>query len=512
MNTSLTQSAPQTSETNKWFIVITIMLVAILEVLDSTIVNVALPAMMPSLGADQEQVTWVLTSYVVAAAVMLPLTGFLSNRIGQKKLLLIDIVGFCISSVFCGMSTSLSVMVFFRLCQGAFGAALIPISQAVLRQTFPVEEQGKAMAIWGLGIMVAPVLGPTLGGIITEHASWRWIFYINLPICIIGFVMTLLFIKDSKRVMQQIDYLGMFLMFVGIGSLQVFLDQGNSKNWFDSNAILLLCLTSAVTLIWFIARSLKHRTPVITMSIFKDRNFTICTISLALFAACVFGFLTLEPIMLESIYGYTALLAGITLSPMGLASAVTMVASAGLIRIFSPKTLISMGVTLCAFGLFYMAHLDLQASQSNFIFANSMLGAGMGLFMVPITTYSLITLPQQSVTEGAGLFAYGRMLGSSIGISLLSTLVTRETQINWNRFGGHINRFNNNLHHWLNAQHLTLTNPKSYGILANSLHTSASMVAFVDAYILIAVVLILVVPLIWFLETVDMSQAELSAH
>lgn len=510
--TAETLSTTPKTDSNKWLIVITIMLVAILEVLDSTIVNVALPAMMPSLGANQEQITWVLTSYVVAAAVMLPLTGFLTNRIGQKKLLLIDISGFLISSILCGMSTDLSVMVVFRLFQGAFGAALIPISQAVLRQTFPVEEQGKAMAIWGLGIMVAPVLGPTLGGFITEHSSWRWIFYINLPICLIGFVMTGIFIKETKRVKQKIDWLGMALMFLGIGSLQVFLDQGNSKNWFDSHTIQVLCVTSAISIIWFIARSLKHRHAVISISIFKDRNFTICTISLAIFAACIFGFLTLEPIMLESIYGYTSLLAGITLSPMGIASALMMILSAGLVRIFSPKTLISCGVLFCAAGLYSMAHMTLSAAQSNFIVANSLIGAGMGLFMVPITTYSLITLPAHEVTEGAGLFAYGRMLGSSIGISLLSTLVTRETQINWNRFGGAINEFNNNLHHWLSSQQLTLTNPKSYSILANTLHRHASMVAFVDAYILITIMLILLVPLIWLLKTVDMSKATIGGH
>lgn len=511
MTTASAISSPQQT-TNKWLIVTTIMLVAILEVLDSTIVNVALPAMMPSLGANQEQITWVLTSYVVAAAVMLPLTGFLSNRMGQKKLLLIDISGFLLSSVLCGMATNLSVMVFFRLCQGAFGAALIPISQAVLRQTFPREEQGKAMAIWGLGIMVAPVLGPTLGGFITEHSSWRWIFYINLPICIIGFIMTTLFINDTPKKKQAIDYLGIVFMFVGIGSLQIFLDQGNSNNWFESHTICILAVTSLLTLTFFIIRSLQHRHPVITLDIFKDRNFTICTIALAVFAACVFGFLTLEPLMLESIYHYTALLAGITLSSMGVASAVTMVCSAGLIRLFSPKALISLGSLCCATGLFYFAHLDLQAAQWNFIFANTIIGAGMGLFMVPITTYSLITLRPERITEGAGLFAYGRMLGSSIGISLLSTLVTRESQINWNRFGGSINRFNNNLHHWLNANHTTLTDPRSYKMLAGTLHTSSSMVAFVDAYLLCATLMLFLIPLVWLLKKVDMSNIELSGH
>lgn len=488
------------------------MLVAILEVLDSTIVNVALPAMMPSLGANQEQVTWVLTSYVVSAAVMLPLTGFLSNRLGQKRLLLIDVIGFMASSALCGMSTNLSMMVGFRLLQGAFGAALIPISQAVLRQTFPVNEQGKAMAIWGLGIMVAPVLGPTIGGFITEHTSWRWIFYINIPICLIGFLMISIFIKETKKVYQKIDYVGMILMFIGIGSLQVFLDQGNSKNWFDSNFIMLLCLTSIVTIIAFIARSLKHKTPVITMRIFQDRNFAICTITLGIFAAALFGFIALEPMMLEHIYGYTALIAGITMSSLGICSAFTMMASAVLIRVVSVKSLIATGLLLCACGVWYMSRMNLHSAQWNFVLGNSIIGAGMGLFMVPITTYSLITLDKKHTTEGAGLFAYGRMLGSSIGISLLITLVTRETQINWNRFGGHINRFNNNLHHWLQAQHLNLANPKSYGILANTLQRSSSMVAFMDAYIVVATVLALLVLLVFFLKSVDMSGADVTAH
>ncbi len=508
MNT-LSTATSEAPITHKWLIVITIMLVAILEVLDSTIVNVALPAMMPSLGADQEKITWVLTSYVVAAAVMLPLTGFLSNRIGQKRLLLIDICGFMVSSVLCGLTSNLSMMVFFRLCQGAFGAAMIPISQAVLRQTFPIEEQGKAMAIWGLGIMVAPVLGPTLGGFITEHASWRWIFYINLPVCLISFVMATLFIKETKRIHQNIDWLGMICMFIGIGCLQVFLDQGNSQNWFDSNMILLLFIISVVSSVYFILRSLTHKHPVIKLDIFKDRNFTICTITLAVFAACVFAFLALEPIMLQTTFGYTAFIAGITMSPMGLASACSMILSAGLIHIINVKRLISIGLLLCASGIYYMSHLSLQAGQWHFIVGNAFIGGGMGLVMVPLTTYSLITINKADITEGAGLFAYGRMLGSSIGISLLSTLVTRETQINWNRLGGHINYFNNNLHHWLNTQGLSLTNPKSYAILANTLHGNASIIAFLDSYLLITIILLLLIPLIYCLKLVDMTETNL---
>ncbi len=502
----------KTDNTNKWIIVLTIMLVAVLEVLDSTIVNVALPSMMPSLGANQEQITWVLTSYVVAAAIMLPLTGFLSNRLGQKRLLLIDITGFVVSSMLCGMSTDLTVMVIFRLCQGAFGAAMIPISQAVLRQTFPVEEQGTAMAIWGLGIMVAPVLGPTLGGFITEHANWRWIFYINLPLCLLGFCMAVLFIKETKIIQQRIDWLSIFLMFSGIGSLQLLLDQGNTKNWFESSEIQILALISIICIFWFITRGLRQKDAVIKLSIFSNRNFSICTLSLAIFSSCVFGFITLEPIMLETIYHYTALTAGITMSPLGISSAVTMISSIALVRLFNIKIIICISLLLCATGMFYMAHIDVNASQYNFVLANCMIGGGMGLFMVPISTYSLITVPKKDITEGAGLFAYGRMLGSSIGISLLSTLVTRETQINWNRFSGSINPFNHNLHEWLQAQHLSLQNPVSYSRLTQTLHVSSSMVAFTDAYLLISTVLLALGALVLFLKTVNIKNIELTGH
>lgn len=484
------------------------MLIAILEVLDSTIVNVALPAMMPSLGADQEQITWVLTSYIVAAAMVLPLTGFLTNRFGQKRLLQINITGFMLSSVLCGMSTHLSIMILLRLCQGAFGATLIPTSQSVLRNTFPPEEQGKAMAIWGLGIMVAPVLGPTLGGFITDHTSWRWIFYINLPICLIGLMMTSLFITETKTTQQKIDGTGLTLLLVGIGTLQLFLDQGNTQNWFDSNIILLLFCTSIIMLITFIVYTIQTPQPIINIRIFHDRNFTLCTITLMLFAGCVFSFLTLEPIMLEELFNYTALIAGDTMASLGIASAITMTFSAILISKIPVKILLTTALLCCLSGMLYFAHLDLNATQMNFITGNALIGLGMGLFMVPLTAYSLSTLPEHEITEGAGLYTYGRMLGTSIGISLLSTFLTREQQINWNQLAGQINPFNHNLHDWLIKQHLTLHSPATYALLASEIQTKAGMISFVDAYILIATIVFLLIPVIFLLQTVDIKNAK----
>lgn len=498
---------------HKNLIIITIMLVAILEVLDSTIVNVALSNMMPSLNANQDQITWVLTSYVVAAALMLPLTGFLSRRLGTKNLLLIDITGFMISSLLCGTATSLNTMVTYRLLQGGFGAALIPLSQSILRQSFPLEEQGKAMAIWGLGIMAAPVFGPTIGGFILAHASWRWVFYLNMPFCLFGLFMTITVIPPSEKQSQKIDFIGTVLMFLGIGCMQIFLDQGNEHNWFHSNTILLMASISAISIVLFIIRSLTFRTPIITLSIFKDRNFSLCTLLLGLFCGCLFGFVTLEPIMLENLFSYTPMMAGKTMITLGLSSAITMGLSSFLIMRVNIKWILSSALLISAAGAIYFSILSLHAAQPNFILGNALFGLGLGLFMVPLTTYSLATLPASHITEAAGLFSYGRMLGTSIGVSLLSTLVARETQINWMQLGIHIDTFSNHLRLWLQQHHLSLRNTKTLSILQRNLSLHANMMAFIDAYRCIGILLIAFIPLVLLIKTVELkSGAQNNMH
>ncbi len=510
MSTALTHT--QSNTDHKWWIIITIMLVAILEVLDSTIVNVALPSMMPSLSANTEEITWVLTSYVVASAVMLPLTGFLSHRFGHRRLLLINITGFMFSSFICGISQSLGMMVIFRLLQGAFGASLIPLSQAILRETFPLEEQGKAMAIWGLGVVAAPVFGPTIGGLIVEHSSWRWIFYLNMPICIIGLMLTLWVIPDSQRTRQKIDWVGIALMFIGVGALQMFLDQGNSKDWFNSNFILLLAIISTLGIGFFIYRCMAFKNPVIKLPIFKDRNFALSCLSLGLFAGVFFGFLTLQPIMLETLFHYTAVTAGITMAPLGIGSAIGMVVVTPLLKRIDVKYVLVCSLLLCALGCYYLASLDLNATQGNIVFGDLFLGFGMGLFLVPLSIYSLATVPKQDITEASGLFSYARMLGSSVGISLLGTLISREMQINWQRLGTHISVFNNNLRLWLQHTHMLLKNPQTPAILAQQLHQQASMIAFIDAYYLIAICFLLLIPLVLFMNSVELKEANFAAH
>ncbi len=497
---------------NRGLIIATIMTVAILEVLDSTIVNVSLPAMMPALGANQNQITWVLTSYIVASAMVIPLTGFLSNRLGHKRLLLISITGFMVSSAACGASQSLSMMVIFRLLQGAFGATLIPLSQSILRLSFPLEEQGKAMTIWGVGIMAAPVFGPTLGGYITQNASWRWIFYINIPFCLISLALTYFIIPRSAIKKIRIDWIGIVAMFIGIGTLQTLLDQGNSKDWFTSNSILILTMISVVFLVLFMIRNLTEKYPAIKLSIYKDRNFALSSLLFAAMVGCVYGIITLQPIMLETLFNYTAMQAGLIMGPNGLSSAIGMIFASVIMKKINVKYILTVGLLFCSGSAYYLATLNLNAAMSNFIIANIIFGLGIGLFIVPMSTYALATVPKADITEASGLYSYARMLGSSIGISLLSTLVSRESQINWNRLGGHITPFSNNLRLWLTSQHLTLSDKISAPILSNTLLKQANMIAFIDAYFLIAIVLILLIPFVWMMKTVELKEDAQTTH
>lgn len=489
----------------QWIIIITIMTTAILEVLDSTIVNVALPHMMASLGANQDQITWVLTSYIVASAVMLPLTGFLANRLGRRTLMLINISGFMTASALAGASHSLGIMVVVRLLQGAFGAALIPMSQAILRDTFSRKDQSKAMAIWGMGIMAAPVLGPTLGGIITEHANWRWIFYINIPICILALILTAIFITQSKRIKQKVDITGLILMVIGVGSLQYVLDQGNQKDWFSSNIILLFAVISLLGILLFLIRSFMNKPPLIKLSVFADRNFSLCTILLALFAGSVFSTLAIQPVMLEHLFNYPVITTGLVMSPMGLSSAVCMVIGSILMRRIQVKYLLTIAVMFAATASYLFSSYNLETSLNHFVIANMVMGAGLGFFMVPTSTYSLLTLPNQDISEGAGLFSYGRMLGTSIGISLISTLVSRETQINFHHLGGLITHFNRALPFWLAQHHLTLQDKTTPALLAQTVTAQANMQAFINAYHCILFVFILMIPFIWSLRHVEVK-------
>lgn len=493
----------------RWLITLTVMLVTVLEVLDMTIVNVSLPHMMGSLGADTDQITWVLTSYIVSSAILMPLTGFLVNRFGRKKLLLINIIGFLISSVLCGASVNLSQIVCFRTLQGVFGASLVPLSQFILRDTFPPAEQGKAMAIWGIGIMTGPILGPTIGGYITEILNWRWIFYINIPVCIIAWIMTQKLIEETPTKKQYIDWLGMFLMSCGVGCLQLFLDRGNMEDWFESKTIVALAIACVISLSVFIIRGLRKPDNIINLHLFKDRNFSSATLMMTLFCLALFSSIALNPIMLENLMGYPTQTAGWLMAPRGLASAIGMALVAQIITRYDARWIILSGVLLSAYGTYLMSKIDLTMSMSSFIISSSIQGFGMGLFFVPLSIIALSTLSKDDTAEGSGLFSFGRSIGSSIGISVMTTILSRKTQLSVNQLGAHINPFNPQLKMWLSTHGLNIHNPLTLSQLKGTIQQQASMLGFLNAYWITALIFVAMIPLIFILDKPDPAKQSL---
>lgn len=513
----------------RWWITATIMLVAIIEVLDMTIVNVALPDMMGSLGANTDQITWVLTSYIVSAAIFMPLTGLLVKRLGRKRLLLVNIVGFLISSMLCGMSVNLAEMVTFRTLQGIFGASLVPISQFVLRDTFPPREQGVAMAIWGMGIMSAPVLGPTLGGYIVDHWNWRWVFYINLPVCVVAYFMSVALIQETERHKTPIDWWGVALMAAGIGALQLFLDRGNTVDWFESSSTWWLTITFIFALSWFFWRCLRVPNPVINLYLFKDRNFALSVFLIMFFVMMVFGQLTLSPLMLQTVYNYPSNTAGLMMAPRGLASMVAMAIAGRLMSKYDIRAFIFCGVIFAAWGTYEMSVFSSEMSIDHYVIGSLLQGFGLGLYFVPIATLSMSNLPSSSVPEASGLFSFSRSLGTSIGISVMTTMLTRSTQANWNTLGGHINAMNGNLQLWLQRAHysnsihvppsalaamssgsgnfynavpryFSLNSPSTYQVLATQLTQQAKLISFNNIAWFAAITLLLVLPLVFLLR------------
>ncbi len=500
--------------TNRWFVIAAVMLSTVMEILDTTIVNVSLPHMMGSLGADRDQISWVLTSYIVAAGVLMPLTGFLVNRIGCRRLLLINIAGFMFASALCGVSDNLLQIVLFRLLQGMFGASLVPLSQFILRDTFPAEDQAKVMAIWGIGVMAAPIMGPTLGGYITDALNWRWVFYINVPICLLDFFLVLSFVRETVTKKDTIDWTGMILMIVSIGMLQLFLDRGEISDWFASSGIRWMFLIFVVSFLWFLIHSFRTPNSIINLRLFRDRSFAVGTLIMSFFAAAVLGSLALFPQMLESLYGYTSNLTGMVMAPRGIASGVMMVICSRLMmRGADPRMLIFIGLAIGTYSTWELGCLSLDASMYDLIMLGLIQGIGVGCFFMPLTSIVYSTLPRQAIAEASGLFNFGRNIGNAMGISLLTTYLDRSTQANWHSLGRHIQPANPNLTRWLAARHLSLNDPHTIALLGNQLNIQSNFIAFMHTFKLTALVLFLALCLILFLKSPPKGKAApLEAH
>ena len=415
---------------NRGLITISIMLATIMQAVDTTIANVALPHMQGSMSATSEQIAWVLTSYIVAAAVMTPMTGFLAAKIGRKRLFLLSVFGFTAASVLCGVAVSLEQLVFFRLLQGVFGAGLVPLSQAVLLDTYPKEKHGSAMAIWGVGVMVGPILGPTLGGYLTEYYNWRWVFFINIPVGLLAFAGIVAFVKETETEKRRFDLFGFALLSLSIGALQLMLDRGQGEDWFASSEIIVECIVAVLFLYLFIAHMLTSRNPFIEPALFKDRNLVTGLIFIFIVGIILLATLALLPPFLQNLMGFPVITTGEILAPRGIGSMCAMLMVGRLINRVDVRWLVGLGLSLTAYSLFEMAAFNLFISPMDVVRTGIIQGLGLGFVFVPLSTVTFSTLAPQLRTEATAMFSLMRNIGSSIGISVMVTLAARATQTN----------------------------------------------------------------------------------
>lgn len=424
---------------HRGMITISIMMATIMQALDTTIANVALPHMQGSLNATQEQVSWVLTSYIVAAAIMTAPTGILAARFGRKKLFLICIIGFTIASMLCGVAHSLTEMVLFRILQGVFGAALVPLSQAVLLDINPPEKHGSAMALWGVGIMLGPIMGPALGGYLTENFDWRWVFYINLPIGILAAIGVLTFMPETEKTNRRFDLMGFLFLAFGIGMLQMGLDRGQNEDWFSSQEVIAEFILSGISFYLFIVHILTARHhPFLDPHMFRDRNFSASLVFIFVIGIILLATMALLPPYLEAMMDYPAIETGLVLAPRGIGTMVAMMMVGKLIGRFDARYFILFGLLLTAYSLWDMSLFTPSLPQSLIIWTGLVQGFGMGFVFVPLSTLAYSTLNPKYRNDGAAIFSLSRNIGSSIGISIMIALLARNTQVNHMELGSHL--------------------------------------------------------------------------
>ena len=487
---------------SRLLITLAVMSATLIQVLDTTIVNVALPHMQGELGASSDQISWVLTSYLVSSAIVMPLTGYFSDVLGRKRVLVICIAGFVAASALCGIAQNLVQIVGFRLLQGVFGAALVPLSQAIMGDAYPPEQRGSAMAIWGLGVMVGPVLGPTLGGWLTDFASWRWTFYINVPVGIASFFLATRFVPESGRRERVMDWTGLALLGLGIAGIQYFLDRGNTQDWFAATDIRVAAVVGIVATAGFVAWSLAKGTHALfDVRIFTDRNFGMsCLVMLAL-GLGMFGGLVLQPILLESVLGYPIVTTGLLMAPRGIATAAAMIVVGRLVNRIDTRYLIGAGMVLSAIGSFAMTRYSLEIDTFWIVWPALFQGLGLGLIFVPLATIAYATLPRQRMAEAAGIFSLVRTIGAAAGISIVTTLMTRQTQVVWNELGANVTRFNHALADYLRPLHLSPTDPKALALIAQQVGQQAAIIAIVDVFYVTAWSFVAMLPLVLLLRT-----------
>jgi MFS transporter, DHA2 family, multidrug resistance protein len=514
--------------TSPWIIAVTVMLATFMEVLDTSIANVALPHIAGNLSATVDEGTWVLTSYLVSNAIVLPLSGWFSSLFGRRRFYLICVVLFSVSSLLCGFAPTLGLLVLFRILQGIGGGALMPISQAILVESFPRQKQGIAMAIFGMGVMFAPVIGPALGGWITDNYSWRWIFFINVPVGILAFLLTSALVEDPPYLERKsfgrglrIDYAGLSLLAVGLGFLQVVLDNGQKKDWFESTTITWMTALVAVSLVSAVIWELRTSDPVVDFRMLRERNFAISSLTMFAVGFVVYGSVVLYPIYLQTLMGYTATSSGMVLSPGGIFMLLTMPVVGLLLQKVEARWLIATGLIVGALALFEMGRFNLDVDFRTAVWAFALRSFGEALLFVPINAAAFYYVARGKTNNGTGLMNLARNIGGSLGIAVVTTVLARRAQYHQGILAGHLTNADDAFRTMLSAARGLLftrgADPVQAGEQAQTLmyamlQRQSAMMAFADAFWLLGVVYLCLVPLMFLMKKTKPTAGALALH
>jgi DHA2 family multidrug resistance protein len=500
---------------NPWIIAITVTLATFMEVLDTSIANVALPHIAGSLSAGQDESTWVLTSYLVSNAIVLPLSGWLSSIMGRKNFYMSCVALFTVSSFLCGLAPNLATLIIFRVLQGAGGGGLQPSEQAILADTFPPAKRGMAFAVYGIAVVTAPAIGPTLGGWITDNFTWRWIFFINIPVGIISLLLTSRLIQDppylKRRKLSEtkIDYVGLGFVALGLGALQIVLDKGQRDDWFESHFILILSLIAAASLIFVIIWEWRHKDPIIDLHLFKDRTFAVSNLLMFMLGFALLGSTLLLPLFMQTLLGYTAEEAGLALMPGGFTIIVLLPLVGFLLSRYSPRWLLFFGLIVLSGSLFHMAGFDLEMDFRTAAVARMFQAAGMAFLFVPINTAAYAFLPRDKNNAASGLMNLARNIGGSVGISLVTTMLDRRTQVHLNDLSRNLSSGNPALRSMIagasramqaHGSSAALATKQAYALVEGTLQRQATMLAYIDDFRFLAVAILLMVPLVFLMK------------
>jgi DHA2 family multidrug resistance protein len=474
------------------------MTATIMQALDTTIANVALPYMQGSLSASLDQISWVLTSYIVAAAVMTAPVGWLADRFGRKTLFIVCVSGFTVASLLCAMAQNIEQIVGFRLLQGMCGAALVPLSQSVMLDAYPIEQRGQAMGIWGMGVMLGPIMGPTLGGFLTENYSWHWVFLVNLPVGIVTVLGLLVFMDETKRHEHlRFDWFGFLALAAGIGALQLMLDRGEQLGWFSSPEIIAEAIVSVVGFYYFFAHSLTADEPFVRFAIFRDRNFLIACFFMVIMGLMLFSSMALSTPFIQNVLGYPITTTGWVLASRGIGTLFGMLIIGRLLRLIEARYLILIGLSLTAATLYQMTGFTANTSTREIVVCGLVQGFGMGFVFIPMSTVAFLTLPAKYRTDGTAMMTLVRNVASSIGISVVIANLTSKTSVFYSQLAEHVTPFNDALRDPDVTRWLDLATEQGRAIADQLISLQAAIMAYAVDYALLTVICVVALPFVF---------------